>query len=69
VSVSGSTVLALFESHGRLATRERHGGVWSLRYLTVAGAPQQAVAATSFRSAFTALGLNTSDRLYAITMQ
>ena len=69
VSVSGSTVVALFESRGRLATRERHAGVWSLRYLTAAGAPQQAVAATSFRSAFTALGLNTNDRLYAITVQ
>lgn len=69
VSVSGSTVVVLFESHGRLATRERHAGVWSLRYLTAAGARQQAVAATSFRSAFTALGLNTSDRLYAITVQ
>ena len=50
VSVSGSTVVALFESHGRLATRERHTGVWSLRYLTAAGAQQQAVAATSVRS-------------------
>ncbi len=69
VSVSGSTVVALFESNGRLATRERHSGVWSLRYLTAAGARQQAVAATSFRSVFTALGLSTNDRLYAITVQ
>jgi hypothetical protein len=69
VSASGSTVVALFESRGRLATRERHAGVWSLRYLTAAGASQRAVAATSLRSAFTALGLSTSDRFYAITMQ
>jgi hypothetical protein len=70
VTVSGSTVVALFESQGRLATRERRAGVWSLRYLTAAGLSQQAVAATSFRSAFTALGVSdTSDRLYAITVK
>ena len=62
-------MFVVFQSDGRLASRERRGGVWTLRYLTSPGLRQQAVAATPYRSAYTAFGVSSSsNRLYAITV-